>query len=235
MSHEETESTTCFSPSLSVFPQVKVCGLTRVDEAVACAGLGAHAIGCVFYTKSPRNVTDEQARDICRALPSNVYGVGVFVNDGFSHIMQKVERCGLKAVQLHGKEPASLVKRLKLEDIIVIKVLFSNASPTFAEAESYEASSYLVECAGGPLPGGNALSWDWSTVADFAQKYPTVVAGGLTPGNVAGAIRSALPDAVDVSSGVEAAPGRKDIEKVKRFLAAVSQSGSSRNLRKIFP
>lgn len=215
-------------------PQVKICGLTREDEAAACAEAGASAIGCVFYPPSPRFVSEERAAGICRALPPGVSGVGVFVNEGFPAIMRKVERCGLKAVQLHGKEPPSLVEALGRTGVTVIKAVFENGSPSFAASESYGAGVYLVECAGGPLPGGNALVWNWGAAAELAALHPIILAGGLTSENVAAAIGAAGPDAVDVSSWVESEPGRKDIDKVRRFIDAVRRSGRTGRIRRIF-
>jgi phosphoribosylanthranilate isomerase len=216
------------------FPQIKICGLTSVDEAVACAEFGASAIGCVFYPPSPRFVDEERARDICRSLPSGVFGTGVFVNEGFSEIMGRVERCGLRVVQLHGQESEELVEKLTEEGLIVIKALFLNGEPSIASAESCRASAFLVECAGGVLPGGNAKVWDWGAAAGLSLRRPTVLAGGLDAGNVGDALRLASPDAVDVSSGVEAKPGVKDLGKVKSFIEAVRRTGSSRIPRRIF-
>jgi phosphoribosylanthranilate isomerase len=213
---------------------VKICGLTREDEAVACAEAGASVIGCVFYPPSPRYVSEEIARSISRAVSAKVPCVGVFVNEGYSDIMRKVERCGLKAVQLHGKEPPLLVKELNGTGITVIKAVFENAEPSFASVDGYSAGAYLVECAGGPLPGGNAMSWNWGAAAELAARRPVILAGGLNPENVGRAICAALPDAVDVSSGVESRPGRKDIDKVKRFLEAVLESRGSGKYRRIF-
>lgn len=215
-------------------PQVKICGLTYAEEAVACVELGAAAIGCVFYPPSPRCVGEGQARDLGEALPAYVWTVGVFVNEGFSAIMEKVERCGLRAVQLHGQEPPTLTARLLREGVPVFKALFVNRAPDLATAESYRVNAYLVEAAGGRLPGGNALVWDWAAAKDFAEKFPTILAGGLAPENVAEAIEQACPDAVDVSSGVEAEPGRKDLDKVKRFMEAVAASRTGRTLRTVF-
>ncbi len=217
-------------------PQVKICGLKSVEEAVACAELGADAIGCVFFERSPRFVTDEQARDICRGLPKGVYGVGVFVNEDFENVMGRVERCGLKAVQLHGGESPEMVRRLRDEGVVVIKAFFVNSEPAMDAAELYEASACLVECAGGVLPGGNAMAWDWGAARGLSRKTPLVLAGGLTPDNVSDAIRAAVPAAVDVSSGVEAGPGIKDIGRVQRFIDAVRASGHSPAGRlRVFP
>ena len=215
-------------------PQVKICGLMRAEEAQACAELGADAIGCVFYPRSPRHVSDEQAREIFQNLPAALCSVGVFVNEPFATIMKKVERCGLKAVQLHGQEPVELARSLQKEGLVVIKAIFVNSAPSLGLVGSFSASAYLVECAGGPLPGGNAITWDYRAAAGISAKEPVILAGGISPDNVSQAIREALPDAVDVSSGVESAPGRKDMDKVKRLLEAVALTEGSRKPRRIF-
>jgi phosphoribosylanthranilate isomerase len=217
-----------------VRPQVKICGLTRPDEAETCARLGADAIGCVFYPPSPRHVNGDQARDIFQSLPAAVCSVGVFVNESLATILQKVEQCGLKAVQLHGREPIELVDELQKVGIMVIKAIFVNKAPSLDRVGSYRASAYLVECAGGELPGGNALTWEWRAAAGISERGPLILAGGLNPDNVSRAIQEALPDAVDVSSGVESVPGKKDMDKVKRLLEAVATADCSRKPRRIF-
>lgn len=219
-------------------PQIKICGLTRVDEAVKCAELGADAIGCVFYPKSPRNVSVNEAENICRSLPGNIITVGLFVNESFSFIMQRVKACGLKGVQLHGQESFELVEALRKENILVIKALFAERKPELKDADKYNASTYLVECGKGKLPGGNAVEWDWKKAKAFGEKYPFVLAGGLKPDNVCQAVSDSVPDAVDVSSGVESFPGRKDPVKVEAFIKAVSgcvfDKEKTRKLRLIF-
>lgn len=215
-------------------PQVKICGLTDPEEAAACVELGVHAIGCIFYPKSPRFVTDEQAGAISRNLAGSAAVVGVFVNASFEQIIRKVESCALDTVQLHGREPAALVNDLSGEGVRVIKTLFLNAAPGFESAADFSAAAYLAECAGGPLPGGNALAWNWETAAGLSKGYPLVLAGGLSAGTVVRAVRAARPDAVDVSSAVEAAPGKKDLKKVKRFLEAVAQASGTGTIRRIF-
>ena len=142
-------------------PQIKVCGLKRVEEALECAMIGVNAIGLVFYPKSPRNVTEKQAREISAALPSEIKTVGVFVNETFSNIMQKVERCRLKAVQLHGQGSPGMVSLLRNENILVIKALFTENSPCLEDVSKYDASAFLLECGKGVLPGGNAMQWNW--------------------------------------------------------------------------
>ena len=215
-------------------PQVKICGLTRVEQALQCADLGADAIGCVFYPKSPRHLTEDQAKKICMALPERVKKVGVFVNETFSYIINHVERCHLSTVQLHGQESPELVHRLRNQNIQVIKALFIDGNPPLKEAKNYPASAFLVECAQGRLPGGNALQWNWDQAKSFGEKHPLIIAGGLCPENVSHAIKVSSPHAVDVSSGVESSPGHKDIDKVTRFLDAVYKCSVNKKAHKIF-
>jgi phosphoribosylanthranilate isomerase len=201
-------------------PQIKICGLTKEDEAIKCAQLGANAIGLIFYDKSPRFISDTQARNICRALPDSVRKIGVFVDNSFDSIMEKVHTCGLTGIQLHGRETPQLIDRFIRENLLVIKGLFTQKSPKISDVSPYKASAYLVECGKGKLPGGNAMTWNWSQALGFGKKYPFILAGGLDPTNVVEAISGCLPDAVDVSSGVEISPGLKDIGKVRDFISA---------------
>ena len=229
MSLSDTKCGTA-SPETRVSVQVKVCGLTRADEAAACARAGASAVGCVFYPRSVRCVSAAVAREIRRALPPGVACVGVFVDAPFEGVVATASQADLTAVQLHGNEPPALVERLRREGLFVIKALFADRTPGLDEAPHYLASAYLVECGQGPLPGGNAQDWDWSRVGPFAKRFPLILAGGLTPQNAAQAVRAALPDAVDVSSGVEAGPGRKDIRQVEQFIAAVAAAVARRRI-----
>ena len=218
-------------------PRVKICGLTRTDEALVCARAGADAVGLVFYPPSPRFVTDETARAICESLPPRIWRVGVFVDEPVAVVLEKVKRCGLTAVQLHGVESPEEVDALAGAGVAVIKSLFAEREPSIANAPSVYrgAFAYLIESGrAGPLPGGNAQAWDWPEAKLLRGDRPIVLAGGLDPENVETAIRRSMPDAVDVSSGVEASPGRKDIEKVNRFLEAVSKTRCLKRRRRIF-
>jgi phosphoribosylanthranilate isomerase len=225
------------APDRLARPQIKICGLTQPGQAARCAAAGADAIGLVFFPKSPRHVGLAQARAIVAALPEPTIAVGVFVNADFDGIMTRVDRCGLAMVQLHGNEPANLVTRLRARGVGVIKTLFIDGHPGLDRAAGFAADAFLVECAAGPLPGGNAMAWDWRAVGDFGASYPLVLAGGLSADNVAAAIAAAAPAAVDVSSGVEASPGCKDLDRVAALVAAVHASappGASRPRRTIF-
>lgn len=203
-------------------PFIKVCGLTRPDNALACARAGADIIGLVFFEKSPRHVTMEQAAAITRELPETTPAWGVFVNAEFGWIMERVKACGLSGVQLHGNESPELVSALADEGVIVIKALFASKPPGLDRAGRFPHARYvLAECGQGALPGGNAKTWDYALARDLT--LPVVLAGGLDPAGVGHAVAVARPAGVDVSSGVEAAYGIKDIEKVNTFVKAVKR------------
>lgn len=212
--------------------QVKVCGLTDPQQARACVDLGADAVGLIFYPPSPRYVEAARAAEIVAALDGRVAAVGVFVNVETDAIVACIQHCGLKAVQLHGNEPPDQVAQLQRSGVQVIKALFLEKEPRFARAAQYSADAFLLECGVGRLPGGNARRWDWSEAAEL-EAETTILAGGLAPDNVARAAALARPDAVDVSSGVESAPGRKDMKKVEAFIAA-ARGAAGRPTRKLF-
>jgi phosphoribosylanthranilate isomerase len=214
--------------------QVKICGLTRLDEAIACAELGADAIGLVFYPPSPRFLTDAAAREISLGLPKSVRKIGVFVDEPFLEVLKRVEFCGLDGVQLHGVETPEMVEAVSSAGITVIKSVFMRKDPHLGDAQFYQASAYLLESGEGQLPGGNAHAWNWRSAAYFSDKYPCMLAGGLDATNVADGIEGFRPDAVDVSSGVESVRGRKDIGKVAAFIKAVRNAKVLREPRRIF-
>jgi phosphoribosylanthranilate isomerase len=160
--------------------------------------------------------------------------VGVFVNASFEDIMRIVEGSRLNSVQLHGRESPDLVYQLRKENLTVIKALYVDGCPSMTAAAQYEASAFLVECSQGVLPGGNAKAWNWEKAKEFGDTFPFILAGGLCPENVTEAVTASIPDAVDVSSGVEFAPGQKDPAKVKSFIDAVAKVSVARRLRNIY-
>ena len=214
--------------------QVKICGLTDPHQARACARLGADAVGLIFYPPSPRHVARALARRITAALPAGTAAVGVFVDASFDEIMDTVRRCRLTAVQLHGHETPRLAADLRETGLLVIKALFSDRPPDFGRAADYEVDALLVECGRGPLPGGNAATWNWSAAAPLAARLPLVLAGGLSPENIAAALAAARPHAVDVSSGVESRPGIKDMDRVRTLIETVRQYPGPFRTRTIF-
>ncbi|MCP4119289.1 MAG: bifunctional indole-3-glycerol-phosphate synthase TrpC/phosphoribosylanthranilate isomerase TrpF [Desulfobacteraceae bacterium] len=200
-------------------PLVKICGLTDPHEARECVELGADAIGLVFYEKSPRNISIDQARRITGRLPESTLSVGVFVNADHDYIMERITACDLKAVQLHGRESPELVTRLTRSGVRVIKALFAERQPGFDTAGAYaDAWGFLVEHGGGSLPGGNALPWEWDRAGEMEEARRLILAGGLDPDNVQQAVAKTKPFMVDVSSGVERSFGKKDLARVAQFI-----------------
>ncbi|SHE89664.1 phosphoribosylanthranilate isomerase [Desulfacinum infernum DSM 9756] len=201
--------------------EIKICGITRREDARIAASLGVDAVGFVFYPKSPRHVSRETARDLAAALPESVARVGVFVDETVDRVLETARFCGLTHVQLHGQETPEEVAALEAQGLRVVKALFVNRAPGLDVQDRYRPTAFLVECAGVSLPGGNALAWDWASAKDRVRHRPMILAGGLDPHNVARAVRAAEPAAVDVSSGVERRPGEKDAQKMEAFVNAV--------------
>jgi phosphoribosylanthranilate isomerase len=201
--------------------QVKVCGLTTPEDALAAAEAGADAIGLVFWPRSPRAVDVETARRIAAALPPFVVRVGVFVDAARDELWRVAEAVPLDLVQLHGREPLAALDGLPRR---AIKALGVGADFDVDEARRYarKAAALLLDAGGPALPGGSGRAFDWSVAREMRAHVPRLIlAGGLTPDNVAAAIAAVRPDAVDVSSGVESSPGRKDAARVRAFTDAV--------------
>ena len=217
--------------------QIKMCGLTEANTAAACVALEVDAIGLVFYTKSPRYVSDDQAAEIAAAVGGRAAVVGVFVDAPVDEVLEKSQRCGLTAVQLHGRETSADVTLLKNAGLAVIKALFQKREPFFQSISRYGPSAFLLECGRGRLPGGTARVWDWTDAKTIAANAPVILAGGLTPVNVGQAVRLGRPHAVDVSSGVETSPGKKDLAIIEAFVSAVAgivPTDSDEKTRRIF-
>lgn len=214
--------------------QIKICGITTIEDAAACVRFGADAIGLIFYPPSSRFVSLDKARDICSWVPGEISTVGVFVNEPFESIMKTVNAAGIQMVQLHGSEPPELVLKLKAAGLSVIKALFAGKEPSFAHAYDYHADAFLVECPGKSAHGGTGKSWDWGLAREIPGDTPLLLAGGLNPGNIRQAVEAARPDGVDVSSGVEREPGLKDYDKVRQFINAVRGTPCTWEKRRIF-
>jgi phosphoribosylanthranilate isomerase len=199
-------------------PLVKICGVTNTADALHVAACGADAIGLVFYAGSPRFVTIETAREICAALPPFITRVGLFVNAAAANIRETVVCCGLDAIQLHGDERPDQSDYRPLRSIKALRVKDADSLANHAD---YQVSTLLLDAWVPNLFGGSGKAFNWDLAAAVAIKRPIILAGGLTPENVAAAILAVRPYAVDVSSGVELAPGIKDHAKVTAFIRAV--------------
>jgi phosphoribosylanthranilate isomerase len=194
---------------------VKICGITRVTDAVHAVEHGATAIGFVLWRRSPRGITPDHAAAISAELPAHVMRVGVFVNEPVESIRAIVERAQLTAIQLHGEEPPAYAEALDWPVFRAVSV----EDLSYAMEVWAPETALLVDNIDPVRRGGTGSIIDWSQAAAVAQKRRVVLAGGLTADNVASAIRAVRPFGVDVSSGVEASPGVKDLSKVTQFIA----------------
>ncbi len=200
--------------------RVKCCGLNRVEEAMAAAQLGVDAIGLVFYRHSPRRVSMAAAREISSALPREVARVGLFVNAPISEVEAVLAEVPLDLLQFHGDETPAYCGRFGRPYLKALRLSDAGPHPPypFTEAFALLLDSFQERCY-----GGTGKTFAWSLARDF-HGARIVLAGGLDAANVAQAIRATTPYAVDVSSGVEAAPGRKDTEKIAFFLREVKNA-----------
>jgi phosphoribosylanthranilate isomerase len=193
---------------------LKICGITRLVDARHAVEQGATALGFVLWPKSPRFVSNRKVAEIVAALPPSITTVGVFVNESPEGIALTMERTGLTVVQLHGDEPAPYARALRWP--IWRAVTLDTADDVFAEWSA--ETTFLVDAADPDKRGGTGQVVEWTKAAPLARRRRIVLAGGLTPDNVQAAIREVQPYGVDVSSGVEDAPGLKDPKKVALFL-----------------
>ena len=190
---------------------LKICGLTSPEDAAHAAAVGATALGVIFAPSSPRHVSPDGARDIVRAVPPDVPVVGVFVDAPLDEIVATVAHTGVRMVQLHGDEPESYASRLKMP---LLRALGVESSAT----DEWPAATLLLDAISAQQRGGTGTRVDWLAAATIARRRAIVLAGGLTADNVAEAIATVRPFGVDVASGVESSPGKKDRQKVARFI-----------------
>jgi phosphoribosylanthranilate isomerase len=206
-------------------PRVKVCGITRVEDASEAVRLGASALGFVFWPDSPRAISVEAARDVARAVPPLVARVGVFVGASPDEVARIADAVGLDAVQLHGDERVDAYERVKSR---LIKAVTLNSDVDILHAAALPAHvTTLVDATDRVRRGGTGQVADWQHAAALAARRPIILAGGLTAANVADAIRQVRPWALDVSSGVESAPGVKSRERLEAFFAAIASAGEA--------
>lgn len=195
-------------------PRVKICGITRLEDALAAIRFGADALGFNFWPGSKRYLPPADARPIVRRLPPFVAAVGVFVDPTREDVLAAAAASGITVAQLHGDESPALCAALPLPVLKGIRVAGAHA---LAQLASYEVQGFVLDAPSAGY-GGSGTTFDWSLVAEVARELPVVLAGGLTPENVAEAVRTVRPFAVDVASGVESAPGVKDAERMRLFL-----------------
>ena len=204
--------------------RIKICGITKPEDAKLAAELGADAIGLNFYEQSPRCITPFAASELVRRLPPFVAAVGVFVNWEEAPVVALCKALHLHAAQLHGDESSQTVERVaaRLPVIKVLRLAQGNNTLDFSSFRS--ASAFLLDSAASGQYGGTGATGNWHLARTAAQSHRVILAGGLTPENVGEAIRIVRPYAVDVASGVEARPGKKDPAKMRSFFEEVSRA-----------
>jgi phosphoribosylanthranilate isomerase len=211
----------------SMRTRVKICGITREEDARVAATWGADAIGLVFYAASPRAVTLEQAASIARSLPAFVTCVGLFVNPLHEEVDEVLKRVPIDCLQFHGEESAGFCEQFDRPYIKAIRVSDDTNINQTARAYS-QARAVLLDAYVKDIPGGTGQRFDWTRIPANCPK-PVILAGGLSATNVADAIRRVQPYAVDVSGGVEQHKGIKDQAKIRQFIAEVNSIGASEN------
>jgi phosphoribosylanthranilate isomerase len=200
-------------------PRVKICGITNAEDALMAVEAGADALGFIFYPKSPRYITPEEARLIKTKLPPFVATVGVFVDEDAGRVMEIAREAGLGAVQLHGHETPAYCTQMGISVIKALRVRDEGDIRTLAR---YEVSAFLLDTYKEGQMGGTGEVFDWDLALKAKQgKTPIILSGGLNPDNVAKAVEKVRPYAVDVSSGVEVKPGVKNRDKVRDFIKNV--------------
>ncbi len=202
--------------------RVKICGITRLEDALFAANAGADALGFVFYDKSPRYLSADQAASICRALPPFITRVGLFVNASADDVHSVLHRVPLDVLQFHGDETPAYCAQFGKSYLKAVRV--TAATDLLKYAADFEAASgLLLDAYVSGVRGGTGVTFDWKLVPEQCPQ-PVILSGGLTPENVNEAIRQTRPWAVDVSSGVESAKGIKDMHKVAQFIANAKAS-----------
>ncbi|MCP9463174.1 MAG: phosphoribosylanthranilate isomerase [Nitrospira sp.] len=201
--------------------KVKICGITNHEDAHLAVEAGADALGFVLYRQSPRYVRPETVRAIVASLPPFVVSIGVFVNEHAEVVRQLMDDCGLALAQLHGDESSSYCETLGRPAIKAVRLKDRHSLLAVAEFHGRAGvRGFVVDAFSEQAYGGTGRPVDWTLAGEIARTAPVLLAGGLTPDNVGEAIRSVRPYGVDVSSGVEARPGKKDPVKVKSFVEA---------------
>lgn len=202
--------------------RVKICGITSLEDALTAVDAGADALGFVFYAASPRNISPEQAGNIIRLLPPFIQTVGLFVNEDQTTVNTTADQCGLDVIQLHGEETSEyctairrrVIKAFRVKDFTILDVL-----------QQYKVAGFLLDAWHPAAHGGTGKTFNWEIAAEATKRgHRIILAGGLTPENIAESIRQVHPYGVDVSSGVESSPGCKDTSKTRRFIELAKQA-----------
>lgn len=207
--------------------RIKFCGITNLEDAELAAGTGAWAIGLIFWPHSPRRCEPAAAGQIAAALKRRVEVAGVFVNATLDHVAELAEAVGLTMLQLHGDEgPAYCAEAARRTGCKVIKAVRVRSGADVQALSAFHTDYHLLDSYTPGVPGGSGETFAWEIARGHRGPAPVILSGGLTPDNVGEAIAAVRPYAVDVASGVERAPGRKDPEKIHGFAEAVRHAAA---------
>jgi phosphoribosylanthranilate isomerase len=212
--------------------EIKICGITGIEDALHAEACGANALGFIFYRQSPRYIAPAQAARIIARLPGAICKVGVFVNEAAETVKQTAAACGLDLIQLHGDETVEYCKGFRPE--VLIKALPLETEEDLQEAFLFSVQALLVDARAAGRYGGTGKLASWELAARLGKEKPLILAGGLNSENIVAALHTVRPRAVDINSGVESAPGIKDAEKVKEIIGIIRGEGNGEGHEPIF-
>ena len=211
--------------------EIKICGITNMEDAVRASAYGADALGFIFHEKSPRYVSPETARRIIQNLPDDISKVGVFVNHDIHAVREIYEFCGLDMIQLHGDESPAYCREFPQSTLI--KAISPRNKDDLGIVNQYNVKAVMIDARESGLYGGTGKISNWELAAKLKEMHLLVLSGGLNAGNILQAIKTVSPHAVDVNSGVELSPGKKDPKKVQSMIETVHAAGE-KSTTKIF-
>jgi phosphoribosylanthranilate isomerase len=203
--------------------EIKICGITRLEDALCAAEYGANAVGFIFHPASPRYITAEKVKAIVAGLPEGIMTVGVFVNREADEVEKTVALCGLDLIQLHGDESPEYCRRFPHER--VIKAVFPRTPANLRGFDVYKVRAFLADARDAGRYGGTGKRPDWELAARLRESHPLILAGGLDAGNIAEALVAVSPHAVDINSGCERAPGIKDHDRMRQIIGMIRGAG----------
>ena len=211
--------------------EIKICGITRLEDALCAAACGADAVGFIFHPASPRYIAPERVRAIISELPRGIVKVGVFVNRPAQDVQRTVEACGLDLIQLHGDEPPDYCSLFGARR--VIKAVSPQTPEEIGRLAAYRVRAFLADARDAGRYGGTGKRVDWNLAAKLGKLHPLILAGGLDSENIEAALAAVAPQAVDINSGCELAPGIKDHNRMRRIIGLI-RSGELPGSKVIF-
>ncbi len=205
-------------------PLIKICGITNAEDALAVADCGSDAIGFIFYKESPRYISPKRAAEIIKQLPDHINPVGVFVNHHRDEIRRTIDLTGIKVIQLHGNETPD---ECDYDSVKVWKAVRLVTMRELPGLEAFNVDAFLFDTFHKTLYGGTGQTGNWDIARKASEKYNVIVSGGLHPGNITRAISIVNPFGVDINSGIESAPGKKDKQKLLQLFETIQRKGSA--------